>query len=155
MNNSADALSGWGMSLGSAAAAAIMLEILCKLISHYQHGSTHTHRATLTTPAPTIPKCVLRTPNLGFGYLLLWKRQGEGCMPCSEEKTLRFEMAISSWVIPLLNLGLAFTAALPHACVNITLITDSSTIPQEHSCQHPTLGPLREGETCWHLGDKV
>ena len=122
------------MSLGSAAAAAITLEILCKLISRYQHGSSHAHRIALTTLASGFLKCALRTPNVGFGYLLLWKRQSERCMPCSEQKALRFEVAISSWVIPLLNLGLASTAVLPHAHVNITLITDSSAIPREHSC---------------------
>lgn len=75
-------------------------------------------------------------------------------MPCSEQKTLRFEVAISSWVISLLNLGLASAAALPRALVSITLITNSSAMPPEHSCQHPTLGLLRGGGTCWCLGDK-
>lgn len=143
------------MSLGSAAAAAIVLEILCKLISPYQHGSSHPHRAAPTTLASGFLKCVLRTPNVGFGYLLLWKRQGEGCMPRSEQKALRFEVTTSSWVIPLLNLGLASTAALLRAHVNFILITDSSAIPREHSCQRPTLGLLRGGGTCWHLGHKV
>lgn len=143
------------MSLGSAAAAAIMLETLCKLISPYQHCSAHPHRAAPTTPASAFLMCVLRPPNAGFGYLLQWKRQGEGCMPCSEHKTLRFEVAISSWVISLLNVGLASTAALLHACVNITLITESSAMPWEHSCQRLALGPLRGWGTRWHLGDKV
>lgn len=92
------------MSLGSAAAAAIMLEILCKLISPYQHGSSHPHKASPTTLAAGCLKCVLRTPNVGFGYLLLWKRQGEGCIPRSEQKALRFEVATSS--LAELGLGL-------------------------------------------------
>lgn len=81
-------------------------------------------------------------------------KQGEGSMLCSEQKALRFEVAISSWVISLLNLGLASEAALPHALVSITLIPESSAMPPEHSCQHPTLGFLRRGGTCWCLGDK-
>lgn len=99
------------MSLGSAAAAAIMLEILCKLISRYQHGNSHPCRSALTTPASGFLKCVLRTPKVGFGYLVLWKTQGEGCMTHSEQNALRFEVAISFWVVPLLNLGLASTSS--------------------------------------------
>lgn len=81
-------------------------------------------------------------------------RQGEGSVPCSEQKALRFEVVISSWVISLLNLGLASPAAPPCALVSITLITDSSAMPPEHSCQRPTLGLLRGGGPCWCLGDK-
>lgn len=75
-------------------------------------------------------------------------------MPCSEQKALRFAVPISSWVISLLNLGLASAAAFPRALVSITLITDSSAMPPELSCQRPTLGLLRGGGTCWCLGDK-
>lgn len=39
--------------------------------------------------------------------------------------------------------------------MHMSLITHSSVIPWQHSCWSPTLGPLRGGGTCWHLGDKV
>lgn len=133
------------MSLGLAVAAAVKLEVLCKLIIHYQRGSSHPHRSATTTPALDFLKCVLGTSNVGFW---LWKRQGKECVPYSEQKTLRFVVAISSWVVPLLNLCLASTAALPHAHVNIALITDSSAILQECSYQCLTLGLLRGGGTC-------
>lgn len=110
------------MSLVLGEAAAITLEILCKLINCYQHHSSHTHRAAPTPPALGFFNCVLRTTNEEFEYLLLCKRQGEGCMSHSEQKALMFETAMSSWV----NLGLASTAALPHACVNTTPLSPTA-----------------------------
>lgn len=109
INSSGDSLNGQGTSLGLAAAAGNVPEILCKLVSCHQHSSSHPYRDTPTTPASGFLRCVLVTPNVEFAYLLPQERRSEGCMPHSELKELGLDMAISFWAE--LELGLHYNSS--------------------------------------------